>query len=436
MKKILFTVAMCAALVSCGGNKSYFAKVENRTFNDPAAELDTLSYAMGMNSALGFQLNMKELNIDYDLYADTFIETLEKGFTSFEAFDAQQKAFSEIQREKLSSYMMALRMRQMGNDSIPVPEIYDETFTNVDFTKMLARLNATDFLTHGVPINVHYLAEAIRDVKRVEADSLVDSVMRVPEKRAMVAFRSYNKQIEQNMKPVAKAWLADIATKPGVEQLVVGADTLYYRINAEGGVKPTAQDSVQLKFEVYSFRGRKLGSSDVQINRLKENIANIKKDEKLSDSVRNVRISQLNTQIESIKKQMTPMGRMFIPALKHCLPLVGEFGSITIWAPGHLAPGSRALLPGEAVVINAEIKKLAKGAAMPSALKPATQGAKGTPVKLVPQTPGKDGASTVAPGKTVSPNVAAPSKAKDVKPQPVKTIKAIQVADAPVSEKK
>lgn len=414
MKKIFFAVALCATLVSCGGDKSYFAKVENRMTNNPEAEFDTLSYALGMSSSVGFKTNMKELNVDFDLYADTFLATIEKGFSSYEAFEARQKAFADVQREKLSPFMMALRMRQMGNANQELPNPYDETFTAADFTKTLATLNATDMITHGVPINAHYVAMAIRDVKNIEADSLVDAAVRIPEERARAAVRGYNKQIEENITPMAKAWLNDIATKPGVEQLVVAGDTLYYRINNEGGVKPMPTDSVALYFDVYTFRGRKIGSSDNGIIRLKENIESIKKDEKLSDSLRNVRIAQCQKQIDIMKAQKTPMGRIFVPALKHCLPLVGEFGSITIWAPGKLAGGSRALLPGEAVVINAEIKKISKGTPIPASVVP-TKNNGGTPLKLVPQGPGQDGAKKggvpkVAPGKPANPKDVAPQK--------------------------
>lgn len=419
MKKIFFAVALCATLVSCGGDKSYFAKVENRTFNDPAAEFDTLSYAMGMSSAVGFKVNMKELNVDFDLYADTFLATLEKGFSSYEAFEARQKAFADIQREKLAPYLMSLRMRQMGNADQELPNPYDETFTAEDFTKAIATLNATDMLTHGVPLNAHYIAEAIRDAKKIEADSLVDAAMRIPEDRAKAAVRRYNHEIESNLAPVAKAWLKDIATKPGVEQLVVAGDTLYYRINNEGGVKPEANDSLLLSFDLYTFRGRILGSSDNATKRLKENIENIKKDEKLSDSLRSVRIAQLEKQIELAKSQKTPMNRVFLPALKHCLPLVGEFGSITIWAPGKLAGGSRALLPGEAVVINAEIKKLSKGISFPASAAP-VKNSDGTPIKLVPQKPSKDGAKSGGAPKVVP--VGKPANPKSVAPQS-KTVK-------------
>ena len=94
MKKILIAVAMCATLVSCGGgNSHYFAGVENRAYNDSSAEFDTLAYAMGMNYSLNLKLRLSELNMDFDLYAQTMAEVMEKGFTSFEDMEAQQKAY-------------------------------------------------------------------------------------------------------------------------------------------------------------------------------------------------------------------------------------------------------------------------------------------------------------------------------------------------------
>ena len=54
MKKILFSVVALAMLTACGGGdrQMYFDNDSSRTFNDPNAEFDTLSYAVGMNIGL------------------------------------------------------------------------------------------------------------------------------------------------------------------------------------------------------------------------------------------------------------------------------------------------------------------------------------------------------------------------------------------------
>lgn len=431
MKKILIAVAMCAALVSCGGgNSHYFAGVENRSFNDSTAEFDTMAYAMGMNYSLNLKLKLEELNVDFDLYAQTIAETMEKGFTSFEDMEAQQKAFMELQSERFADFNMAMRKRQMGMDSVALPEVYDETFTNKDFTRMMAKLNALDLVTHSVPMNSYYIAEAIRDVKKVEADSLIDQTLRVSQKSAMQALRGYELLIKKNLEAQSAAWFEEIATKPNVDTMKVGNFTIYYRINSVGGVKPEPKDSVQLHYDLYSFRGRLAGSSDAQIKSIKENIEHIRKDEKLTDSARQARIDMMNAHMERMQNQKTTLDRIYIPVFKECLPLIGEYGSITIWAPASLAPQSRSLLPGEAVVIDLQLTSVTEGVELPTVNNPAAAKGKGHPIKLVPQNgPKKDDAA----GKPVSPKVVA---GKGGAPKSVPTVKTVKVDPAKPSTKK
>ena len=52
MKKLLFVFVAAALAVSCGGRDYYFAKEQSYAYNDPEAEFDTLSYAVGMNLGL------------------------------------------------------------------------------------------------------------------------------------------------------------------------------------------------------------------------------------------------------------------------------------------------------------------------------------------------------------------------------------------------
>ena len=430
MKKILIAVAMCATLVSCGGgNSHYFAGVENRTYNDSSAEFDTLAYAMGMNYSLNLKLRLSELNMDFDLYAQTMAETMEKGFTSFEDMEAQQKAFMELQSERFADFNMAMRKRQMGMDTVALPNVYDETFTNKDFTRMMAKLNALDLLTHSVPMNIHYTAEAIRDVKGVEADSLIDKTLRISQKTAMQTLRGYELQIKKNLEAQSIDWLKEIATKPNVDTLKVGNSLVYYRINSVGGVKPEPKDSVQIYYDLYSFRGRLLGSSDAQIKGMKENIERISKDEKLSDSMRQARIDMMNSHIERIQKQKTTLDRIFLPVFKECLPLIGEYGSITIWAPAHLAPQSRTILPGEAVVIDLQLTSVTKGVDLPQVNNPAAPQGKGHSIMITPQNgPKKDNAAKVNPGKPVNP--------KDASPKSVPAVKSVKVDPAKPAAKK
>lgn len=366
MKKILFAVALIATLGSCNSEpKLYFAEVENKTVNNPEAEFDTLSYAMGMNYALYFELKAPELQYDNELMAKTYIETFEKGIKSFSELEAAQEEFGKYQKSHMTEYQNALRMRMFTRDfSAPLPNIYDEEFTSTMFTEMASRVNAYTLMTQNTPFNVHYIAQGIRDAKMVEADSLIDSTMKISFKDMMMHVQRFQRgDLLKNIKTQADAWMADIATRPEVQTLVVNNDTIYYRINNPGTeLKPENKDSIAVSYALYSFRGRLVESTESRINTIKETIDLIKADTKITDSARNERIKMATEQLEKVKSQMMVLDQFRIKAIKECLPLIGEQGSITIWAPGKFAPRTQLLVAGEPVVISVELNKVVEGA--------------------------------------------------------------------------
>ena len=70
MKKILFFATVAALLVSCGAATTsktpdyYFDEEVSRLYNDPNAEMDTLSYAAGMNMGLVISLQNADFGVD------------------------------------------------------------------------------------------------------------------------------------------------------------------------------------------------------------------------------------------------------------------------------------------------------------------------------------------------------------------------------------
>jgi histidine ammonia-lyase len=103
-------------------------------------------------------------------------------------------------------------------------------------------------------------------------------------------------------------------------------------------------------------------STQSRIESFQETIQRIKEDKEITDSVRNVRINMATEQLEKVKSQMMVLDQFRIAAIKHCLPLVGQGGSITIWAPAKLAPRSQQLIAGEPIVINVQLNKVVEGA--------------------------------------------------------------------------
>ena len=395
MKKIFFAVALIATLVSCGKNdKLYFAEVENLTYNDPNAEFDTLSYAMGMNYALYLQLKAPELNYDNEVMAQTFINALNKGFISFTDLESLQKELSD----RLAPYQNAMRQRMFApaNVTTIVPEIFDENFTSEMLTEKMARVNANMLLLQHIPFNSHYIAEGIRDVKEIQADSLINKSTKIPVEVAMQHIRT---KMNQNITVSANAWLEGIATKPSVQSLDVDGKTIYYRIDNAGGVKPESQDSISVNYALYSYRGRLVESTDSRLEMAREAADKLKQDTTITDDVRNARLEMINKQVDQMLNQKIVLDQFRIKAIKHCLPLIGEGGKITIWAPSMFAPRAQTLIPGEAVVITVELNKITKNAAAPKVLTPAQP----APTAVEGQAPGKVSLKAIngQPGKVV-----------------------------------
>ena len=385
MKKIFFAVALIATLVSCGTNNNnlYFANVENKTYNDPNAEFDTLSYAMGMNYALYLQLRAPELNYDNELMAETFVKTLDKKFISFPVLEKIQEDLSE----RLMPYQNAMRQRMFApaNVTTVMPEIFDENFTSTMLTEQMARVNASMLMLQNTPFNSYYIAQGIRDVKDVKADSLINESTKISVETAMQFIRNaQSTKMTVNIQNAANDWFANIATKSGVKSLEVDGNTIYYRIDNEGGIKPEAQDSIAVNYAVYSFRGRHVESTESRLEMAKKAIEKLQNDATISDDIRNARIDMINKQVDQIANQKILLDQFRIQAIKHCLPLVGEFGKITIWAPSKYAPHAKTLIPGEPVVITVDLNKITKND--PSVLKTIIPA---QPAKIEGQTPGK-----------------------------------------------
>ena len=362
MKKILIGVALIATLVSCGHKKSlYFAEIENKTTHNPEAEFDTLSYAIGMQFGVGFKLQSPELNVDHDLMAETFIDAMKQGVKSFDEVTVLREKFSEYQKSHMMEYSLYMNRKRMNKqpDTLAAPKIYDEEFTNTMFTEMVTRLNAQTFILQNAPFNSHYIAEAIRDAKNVEADSLIDATMKLTKMEMMQLLQQYQfKDIMENTKASSSAWLEDVAKRPGVQKLEVDGETLYYRINAQGGRKAEAKDSISVDYALYTYRGNLVESTKSRIKMINETISKVKVDTTITDDERQARLQMCYKQLDKVKNQKILFSQFNIPAIQHCLPLIGEYGSITIWAPAKFAPRAQGLMPGEGIVINIDLKQV------------------------------------------------------------------------------
>lgn len=394
MKKILIAMAAMAMLVACGGgDKYYFAEPENRAFNDSTAPFDTLSYVFGVNFALPLEGELAELNYNRELFIEKVSEYLMMDNESFPDIEIMNKDFMKFQQERLRPFIMAKQRNTFTpNNPVEVPEVYNEEYDSVMFTNWMAVMASNSVREIAAPVNVHYVVEGIRDMAGVNNIAYLDSLTKISQKQYMSQLRSYysNELSKYNIER-SEAWLADVAKQPGVQALAVGDNTIYYRINNEGGVRTSEPtDSVALEYEIYNYRGKLIQSTESRFEPVKQRIAELKADKEMPDSVRFAQIRQAQEYMEKLRVPINTIRNIRIEAIKHCLPLVGEFGSITIWAPAKYAPQSRQFMPGEAIVINLDVKRIAKGTSVDGAkpamkLKPSQPGA---PVKVVTTTDG------------------------------------------------
>ena len=399
MKKILFAIASVAMLVSCGGHdKFYFDEAENRAYNNPEAEFDSLSYAFGLEMAMPLYTQLSDFNFNSDYFVELAEEYLSMNPQSFPDMEIVNTQFSEFDKECMRPYMTAKQRRLHLNDETPLPEIYNEKYDSLMFTKWMAIMATNMVITPSVPVNIHYVVEGIKDSKELFANAAgtysilqLDSLTqaKIASMRSHIQ-KYYRAELPKYHIERSMAWLSNVAKQRDVKPYVIGNDTIYYRINSAGGVKSSAPtDSVALDYQIYTYRGKLVQSTDSQVKALKKRIEEIESNDKLTDSMRVAQVRQTEDLIVKVKNHIAPVNTIRMDIIKHCLSLVGEFGSITVWAPGKYAPMSRDMMPNESIVINLDVKRIAKGVDVATVAKKQIQSAKPAegkpaPIKVVP----------------------------------------------------
>jgi len=176
------------------------------------------------------------------------------------------------------------------------------------------------------PMNLAQISKGIKDAMKgveISQQEFADLVNGYMEKRTTL-------QAESN-KAKGEAFLAENEKKEGVQKTESG---LQYQIVREGGVKPSATDTVEVNYEGKTIEGVVFDSS-----------------------------------YERGSSVSFPLDRV-IPGWTEGMQLVGEGGEIMLWIPSDLAYGERAqsdkIGPNETLIFKVEIIKV-KPAAVPAA---------------------------------------------------------------------
>lgn len=408
MKKILIFAACVASLVACNEAQKpaqlYCEKEVSRLYNDPSAEMDTLSYAAGMN--LGLVVSLQ--NSDFDIDAESLIAVLDREFksdaTDEEAMKKHNEFLGEFSNERVRPFMMAKQMNARVvtdcPDTLSLPEIYDETYTKERFIESFGAMMANSVRQQRIPANKHWMYAAIRDAEGVKSKEEIDNVMLITESKFFEVMSGYvQRELAEYNAELTNNWFKRVAEKENVKELMNEKGEpmgVYYRVNNAGGdVKPVnATDSIAVKYAVYSRTGKLLESNQMFIDNLKKQREQMEGNKMMPDSLRQVYIKQIDQEIAKSEVRQLPLNRFMQKDVQDALKFVGAGGSVTVWLDAAKAFGFRAsrIVPvNEGVVVNVELLDLKTIAPAPmpvtnSIARPIDTNAKGGhSAKVVPQ---------------------------------------------------
>lgn len=405
MKKILFSVVALAMLTACGGGdrQMYFDNDSSRITNDPNAEFDTLSYAVGMNIGLGLSLQNKDMELINEIVHTTLAEELAKECVDYDLITENSRFMSRFSMERSRPYQMTKRMNAFVQtdcpDTLTLPEIYNEEFTRENVSKSFGYDIATYIRRMALPVNIHWVLKAMEDATVVESPAQIDSLMAMPGSNVRPVMSNYATIVwpEYNAERT-REWLNGVAAQDDVRQMIVEGDTLYYRIDVAGnGQKPQSLvDTVAFDYEVYTRSGMPVESTAQRMADLKYNLEQTKTSDLFADTtMRNERMRQIEAQIERFENLRIPLKNSIIKGAQYAMQHVSVGGEITMWVPASLAygaRGNRVVGPNDGIVMRVKLNDLT--VVDPEQAEVEQDGQKLTPgqsnVKVIPATrPGK-----------------------------------------------
>ena len=331
MKKILIAALSLVTLASCGGGdkQMYFDNDMSRIYNDPTAEMDTLSYAVGMNVGLGLSLQNEHLNLQNDIVLATLDAELSKSKMDNAMLEENSKLMSRFNTELSRPYMMAKR-------------------------------------TQALPVNTFWVFKAMEDATMVDSPKNIDSLMAISGSDVRTYMSNYATKdwAEYNLKRTAE-WLDGVAKGDDVHSMMVEGDKLYYRVDKAGhGIRPVdIRDTVALSYEVFTRTGRPVESTAKRLEDMRNTLEQTREMKFVDEAQRDARIKQIEDQIEKVENLRIPLENFIIKGVQYAMKHVSEGGEITLWMPASLAygeRGNRAVGPNDGIVMRVKLKEVSK----------------------------------------------------------------------------
>ena len=370
MKKLLLIVATAVVAVSCCSRPTgmHFDTSTGRAYYDETVEMDTLSYSMAMNVALGIRFQPMGNDIDADLLVGAMLEEVQKEVVDVDFLQANREILNQFSEERLRPHIMAKRMAMFGQQTTDLPELFDEKFTKEDISRYYGYDIADYFRRMGMPINMYWVAKSFNEALAIEGDAIDDSQLAISQTDMRRCVNDYfTTELKDYMLAKSRTWLNDVATQRDVHMMVVEGDTLYYRVDVAGnGVRPrTERDTIGFSYDVYTQRGMLVESHEKRVAALREAL-----DKELADTTaakaqtKEMRVGRLEKQLADIENLEVVLDRAIIKGSQYGVKNIGEGGQITLWLPASLAygeKGNRAVAPNEGVVMTIKLKSVKYG---------------------------------------------------------------------------
>lgn len=223
MKKLAIVAAMAMAITS-------FTACGNQTKKGGLkTDVDSLSYAIGMEQSQGIQQYLQQLGVD-STYLDEFVKGLEAGANSND--DKKKTAYN-------AGVAAGMQMSMMVKKGINQQLFGKDSTKSVSMKQLIAGFKA-GVKGKGGLMTIEQAQTAERTI--------------VPRIQSQVAEKTYGAN-----KKKSEAFMAKIAKQPGIKKLGKG---VYYKVEKEGtGAIPTASQTVKIEYEGRTIDGKVFDST-------------------------------------------------------------------------------------------------------------------------------------------------------------------------------
>lgn len=255
MKKIIYglsAIAFAALMVACCGKNPYQVGV---TKGDKS-QMDTLSYALGLDFVNGATMNVPEVKFAWETLADEAAKSMlkkeayDKDKLNEENIKILEEFFTVTRPERIKKYMEENKPDSV--EQLTYPEQMEllgkfDIFENDEEREKVSKAYGYDlgarYRMMRIPLQAYWFAQAVKDFTLSEEGAKLSS----DEGSNFLMTYQMNKLPKMNQEK-SEAWLAQIEKKRGVQKTESG---LLYIIEKEGDAqnKPTADGRVKAHYE-------------------------------------------------------------------------------------------------------------------------------------------------------------------------------------------